>query len=92
MDLMWLGFASVRWSISGLFLLMLMMFCRSKTVLCIPLVLNVTAFMGGCLYSFVFVYCSAPLCVGSFGAFVEFCLEVLSVRCQFFLFSSVVCL
>jgi len=30
-----------------------MMFCRSKIVLCIPLVLEVTVFMGGCRYSVV---------------------------------------
>ncbi len=29
------------------------MWCRSKMVLCIPLVLNVTAWMAGCLYDVV---------------------------------------
>ena len=45
-DLMWLCFVYVRWSIVGFFWVF-MMACRSRIVLCIPLVLNVIAFMGG---------------------------------------------
>ncbi len=52
-DLIWLCFVSVRWIIVG-FLWVLVILCRSKIVLCIPLVLKVAAFMGGCWYSFVF--------------------------------------
>ena len=35
-----------------------MMFCRYKIGLCIPLVLKVTAFMGGCLHA---CSCGVPL-------------------------------
>ena len=70
-----------------------MMVCRSRIVLCIPLVLKVTAFMGGWRYSFVVeVCCSAFFYVGLFGAFVGFWLRVPCVRCQFLYCSSVVCL
>ena len=48
MDLMWLCLVSVRLMIVGL-LSVLRMRWRSNMVLCIPLVLNVTAFMAGCL-------------------------------------------
>ena len=48
MDLMWLCLVSVRLMIVGL-LSVVRMRCRSNMVLCIPLVLNVTAFMAGCL-------------------------------------------
>ena len=68
-----------------------MMFCRSKIVLCIPLVSKVTAFMGGCRYSIVFeVCCSTFVCVGLFGAFVGFWLGISCFRCQFMYYSSVV--
>jgi hypothetical protein len=69
------------------------MVCRSKIVLCIPLVLKVTVFMGRWRYSvMVEVLCSSFLCVGLFGAVVGFWLEVPCVRCQFFYCSSMVCL
>ncbi len=58
------------------------MFCRSKIVFCIPLVLKVFAFMGGSRYSIVSeVWCSAFVCVGLFGAFMGFWLEIPWVRC-----------
>jgi hypothetical protein len=70
-----------------------MIFCRSKIVLCIPLVLKMADFMGGCWYSIVSeVCCSAFVCVGLFGAFMGFWLGVPCVRCQFFYCSSVACL
>ena len=52
-DLMWLCLVYVRWIIVGFFLLF-MMCCRSRIVLCVPRVLKVIAFMGGCRYSSVF--------------------------------------
>ena len=70
-----------------------MMFCKSRMVLCIPLVLKVIAFMGGWRYSFmVEVCCSDFLCVGMFGVFVGFWLGVSRILCQFLYCSSVVCL
>ncbi len=42
----------MRWIIVG-FLWVLMIFCRSKIVLCIPMVFKVTDFMGGCQYLIV---------------------------------------
>ena len=70
-----------------------MMFCRSKIVLCIPLVLKVTVFMGGCRYSFVaVVWCTAFVCVALFGVFTGFLFGVPCVRCQVLYCSSVVCL
>ena len=69
------------------------MFCKSRIVLCMPLVLKLIAFMGGWRYSFVVeVCCSDFLCVGLFGAFVGFWLGVPCVRFQFLYCSSVVCL
>jgi len=47
MDLMWLCLVSVRYSIVGLVLEMSMR-CRSNMVLCMPLVLNGTAWIAGC--------------------------------------------
>ena len=71
-----LCFVSVRWIIVGFFLVF-MMVCRSKIVLCIPLVLKVTVFMGRWRYSvMVEVLCSSFLCVGLFGAVVGFWLGV----------------
>jgi hypothetical protein len=49
---MWLCLVSVRCIMVG-FSLEFRMWCRSMIVLCIPLVLNVTACMGGCLYDVV---------------------------------------
>jgi len=48
MDFMWLRLVSVRLMIVGL-CLDFRMWVRSNMVLCIPLVLNVTAWMAGCL-------------------------------------------
>ena len=48
MDFIWLCLVSVRLMIVGL-CLELSMRWRSNMVLCIPLVLNVTAWMAGCL-------------------------------------------
>ncbi len=48
MDFMWLCLVSMRWMIAGL-CLELRMWWRSSMVLCIPLVLNATACMAGCL-------------------------------------------
>ena len=45
-DFMWLCLVSVRWIIVGFFWVV-MMYCRSKIVLCIPLVLKVSALMEG---------------------------------------------
>jgi len=56
MDLMWLCLVSVRWMIV-VFCLEFRMWCRSIIMLCIPLVLNVTACMAGCLYDVVAVFC-----------------------------------
>ena len=62
-------------------------------MLCIPLVLKVIVFMGGCRYSCVaVVWCTSFLCVGLFGAFVRFWLGVPCVCCQALYSSSVVCL
>jgi len=62
---------SVRCIIVG-FHWVFMMCCRSRIVLCIPLVLKVTDFLGGCRYSIVsdesfcvFEYCAV---CGSFVA------------------------
>ena len=91
-DLMWLCFVSVRWSIVGFFWVF-MMVCRSRIVLCIPLVLNVIAFMGGWRYTGVdVVLCSSRLCGGLFSDCVIFRLEVPCVLCLFMYCSIVVCL
>ena len=52
MDFMWLCLVFVRWMMVG-FCLEFRMCCRSMIMLCIPLVLNVTACMAGCLYDVV---------------------------------------
>ncbi len=71
----------------------LVMFCMSKIVLYIPLVLKVTAFMDGCRYSVVFgVWCSSFVCVGLFGVFVRFWCGVSCVLFKVLYCSSVVCL
>ena len=91
-DLMWLCFVSVRWSIVG-FLWVVMMVCRSRIVLCMPLVLKVIAFMGGWRYSFVVdVLCSSILCFGVIGGCVGLRLGVSCVLCNLMYCSSVVCL
>ena len=70
-----------------------MMACRSRIVLCIPLVLKVTAFMGGWRYSFVVeVLCSSIVWFGLGGACVGLRLEVSCVVCHLMYCSSVVCL
>ena len=70
-----------------------MMVCRSRIVLCIPLVLKVTAFMGGWRYSCVVeVLCSSILCFGLIVACVGFWLEMSCVLSHLLYFSSVVCL
>jgi hypothetical protein len=51
-DFMWLCLVYVRCIIVGFFWVF-MMSCRSRIMLCIALVLKVTAFMGGCRYSIV---------------------------------------
>ncbi len=48
MDFTWMCLVSVRWMIVDL-CLESRMWWRSNMVLCIPLVLNVTAWMAGCL-------------------------------------------
>ena len=48
MDFMWLCLVSVRCMIVG-FCLEFRMWWRSNMALCIPLVLNATAWMAGCL-------------------------------------------
>ena len=76
----------------GLFWVFIM-FCRSRIVLCIPLVLNVTAFMGGCRYSFVVgVLCCSILCFCLDDGCVGVRLEVTCVLCHLLYCSSVVCL
>ena len=55
MDFMWLCLVSVRCMIVG-FCLEFRMWCRSILVLCIPLVLNVTACIARFLYDVVAVY------------------------------------
>ncbi len=70
-----------------------MMVCRSWIVLCIPLVLKVTAFMGGWRYSFIFmVLGSFFLCVGLIDACVGLRLDVSCALCHILYCSSVVCL
>jgi len=49
MDLMWLCLVSVRYCIVGL-VLELSVRCMSNMALCMPLVLNVTAWIAGCRY------------------------------------------
>ncbi len=62
-------------------------------MLCIPLVLKVIAFMGGCRYSFVVdVLCSSILCFGLIGVCVGVRVEVSCVLCRLMYCSSVVCL
>ena len=62
-------------------------------MLCIPLVLKVTAFMGGWRYSFVVeVLCSSFLCFGLIDACMGFRLEVSCVICHLLYCSSVFCL
>ena len=52
MDFMWLCLVSVRWMMVGV-CLDFRMWWRSIMVLCIPIVLNVTACMARCLYDVV---------------------------------------
>jgi hypothetical protein len=62
-------------------------------VLCIPLVLKVTAFMGKYRCSVVLgVWCSSFVCVGLFGVFVRFWWGISCVRCHVLYCYSVVCL
>ena len=69
------------------------MVCRSRIVLCMPLVLKVIAFMGGWRYSFVVeVLRSFILCLVLIDAWVGFRLEMSCVLCHLLYCSSVVCL
>ncbi len=70
-----------------------MMVCRSRNVLCIPLVLKVIAFMGGWRYNGVdVVLCSSLLCGGLFSDCVSLRLGVPCVLCLLMYCSIVVCL
>ena len=89
---MWPCLVSVRCVIVG-FWWGFMMLCKSRIVLCIPLVLKVTECMGGGRYSIVSgdSSCVFGYCGGS-GSFVACWVWVPRVRFQFLYCSSVVCL
>ena len=76
----------------GLFWVFIM-FCRSRIVLCMLLVLNVTSFMGGCRYSFVVgMWCCSFLFLGIVDGGMGVRLDVACVLCHLLYCSNVVCL
>ena len=76
----------------GLFWVFIM-FCMSRIMLCIPRVLNVTAFMGGCRYSFVVgMRCCSFLFLGIVDGWVGVWFEVTCFLCHFLYCYNVVCL
>jgi hypothetical protein len=67
--------------------------CKSRIVLCLPLVLKVTALIGGCQYmSLVISSCCVFVCCFEFAANVASWVRVLRIRLQFVYCSSVGCL